>query len=95
MLPKICALEISDKLVVAQSDLESARGIAQAIADIEKYFEEHPMPDKGKLEALKDNRRKAMQLQADRDAASMTLTVTPGEVLVRLSLLSTGQHSQY
>jgi predicted nucleic acid-binding Zn-ribbon protein len=76
---KLRVLDDTDKLSVARKDLQHAHDIAQEIADIKRYLAENPAPDKPKLDALRVNRQRALQLQADRDAASMTLSIVPVE----------------
>lgn len=74
---KLRALDDSEKLNGAQDILNRARKLAEEIAEIEKYLSENPVPEKVQLDALKTNRQRSTQLQADRDAASMNLTLTP------------------
>ena len=68
-----------EKLNVARNTLQRAEGISQAIAVIKAYLAQNPVPDKRTLDELKASQQKIVQLQADRDAASMTLRVIPGE----------------
>ena len=66
-----------EKLTAARSALERAQGIAQTVAAIKTYLAQNPVPDSRKLEGLKANRQDIVQLQADRDAASMMLRLVP------------------
>jgi DNA repair exonuclease SbcCD ATPase subunit len=72
-------LDDREKLTVARNALQSAKGIAQAVTAIKAYLAQNPVPDKKTLEALKANQQRIVQLQADRDAASMTLKIVPEE----------------
>lgn len=85
---KLRALDDAEKLAVAQECLKRAQAVAQEVAGIEKYLAEHRVPDKRDLEALKANWQQVAQLQADRDAASMNLTLSPekGAGAVQLAL---------
>ena len=76
---RVRAIDDLDKLNSARTSLERARGIAQAVADLKTYQARNPVPDKKKLDELKTNRDKILQLQADLNAASMILRVMPIE----------------
>ncbi len=76
---RVRAIDDLDKLNSARTSLERARGIAQAVADLKTYQVRNPVPDKKKLDELKTNRDKILQLQADLNAASMILRVMPIE----------------
>jgi predicted nucleic acid-binding Zn-ribbon protein len=76
---KLRALDDKEKLSVAQKDLQSAQEIAHAVASIKTYLAENPVPEKPEFDALQANRQRILQLQADRDAASMTLSIVPAE----------------
>jgi DNA repair exonuclease SbcCD ATPase subunit len=76
---KLRVQDDTENLYIAQKELKRAHEIAQGIDDLKKYLRENPAPDDAQLEALKTNRREAMQLQADRDAASMVLKLVPIE----------------
>ena len=67
------ALALSDQLTVAERDYQRASGIANDVAEIEKYLTDHPAPDEQTLIDLKDNRQRATRLRADYEAASMNL----------------------
>jgi predicted nucleic acid-binding Zn-ribbon protein len=74
---KLVALDDAEKLKLEQQALDRAQGIAQAIDEIKKYLRENPAPEKKELDALKTNRQKVLQLQAERDAASLSLKLAP------------------
>jgi DNA repair exonuclease SbcCD ATPase subunit len=76
---KLRAMDDVEKLTAARNALQRAQGIAQAVASLKTYLLQNPVPDKKKLEELKANREKIVQLQADRDAASMMLRLVPDD----------------
>lgn len=76
---QLTALDNADKLCTAQDDLRRAQDVVQRAAEITAWLSDHPVPDAPQLAALKENRQKVSQLQADRDAASMTLRIVPAE----------------
>ena len=73
------ALELEDKLAAAQRAFERARAISEEIAQIERYLASHRAPDDGTLDALKVNRQRWLRLRAERQAASMDLSLIPHE----------------
>jgi DNA repair exonuclease SbcCD ATPase subunit len=76
---KLLALDDTEDLKLAQKELERVQEIAREVDAIKRYLREYPAPDKKELDALKTNRQLALQLQADRDAASMSLKLMPIE----------------
>jgi DNA repair exonuclease SbcCD ATPase subunit len=82
------ALDDADRLIVAQEELHRAQDLARRAAEIGNYLSENPVPDKTTLDAIKVNRQKFLQLQADREAASLrlTLTLVEGACTARLEL---------
>ena len=76
---KVRTMDDLDKLNVARSARDRVQGIAQAIAVIKTYLVQNPVPDKKKQEDLKATSLRILQLQADRDAASMILRIVPTE----------------
>jgi chromosome segregation ATPase len=74
---KLRELDDAEKLVAAQEDLKRAQRIADEIDNLQKYLSEYSSPDKETLHALKANRQRVALLEADRDAASMSLTLMP------------------
>jgi DNA repair exonuclease SbcCD ATPase subunit len=76
---KLRAIDDLENLTAARNVLQRAQGIAQTVAMLKTYLVQNPVPDKKKLEELKANRQKMVQLQADRNAASMILRVVPEE----------------
>jgi DNA repair exonuclease SbcCD ATPase subunit len=76
---KLRAMDDMEKLNIARNALQRAQSIAQSVVATKAYLAQHPVPDKKKLEELKASRLKILQLQADRDAASMILRIVPAE----------------
>lgn len=76
---KLRVLDDAVKLGVARQDLQRAQEIEQGVATIKRQLAENPVPDGPTFDALKANHERALQLQADRDAASMTLSVEPAD----------------
>ncbi len=85
---KLRVIDLSEKLAIAQRESAAANAITGAIVGIEKYFLVHPAPDENTLKALKTNRQRASRLQADRDAASISVALMPelGAGMVQLTL---------
>jgi hypothetical protein len=71
------AVDATEKLKTAQDTLQRASDANQRIDDAEKQHSVHPVPDAAELKALKENRQRLLQLEADCTAASMMLTVVP------------------
>jgi DNA repair exonuclease SbcCD ATPase subunit len=74
---KLRSLQLAERLAIAGIELDKAGSIVKEIAAIKKYLEDHPAPDEKMLEHIKTNRQHALRLQADLEAASMDLTLTP------------------
>lgn len=73
------AMDDADKLKTAQADLNRGKELAQTVASIKSYLEENPIPDQEQQDELKNTQQRILQLQADRDAASMVLRIIPAE----------------
>jgi DNA repair exonuclease SbcCD ATPase subunit len=71
------ALQDAAALTAAQDELNRLESLSEEIGRIERYLSDHPAPDSETLKAQKKNREQATRLQADRDAASLQLTVAP------------------
>lgn len=64
-----------ESLAAAEGELERASAVAQKAEEIKKYLLDRPAPEKPELDAMRTNRVRFSQLQAERDATSMRLTV--------------------
>jgi energy-coupling factor transporter ATP-binding protein EcfA2 len=73
----LASFDDKEKLAIAQETLARAQDIAKDFRYVERYLVEHPAPPGPHVESLKQNRQRALQLQAARDAASMTLSIQP------------------
>lgn len=71
------SLDDEEKLKGARAALVSAQEIASEIETLKKHLADRPAPTKAQVDALSQNRQRVVQLQAARDAASMSLTITP------------------
>jgi DNA repair exonuclease SbcCD ATPase subunit len=65
----------AENLAAAEGELQRAQAVAQKIEEIKKYLSDRPAPETPELDALRSKRDRYLQLQAERDAASMRLTV--------------------
>jgi len=85
---RLRALDDADRLSSAQEELRRVREKAARIAELETSLRENPAPDKKTLDALKENRQRTARLQADRAAASMSLSIAaePGAGRAELTL---------
>jgi DNA repair exonuclease SbcCD ATPase subunit len=72
---KLGALALMEKLDAVTHELERANEITNDISEIERYLANNPAPDAQTLESLKRNRYQAARLQADREAASLNVTI--------------------
>ena len=72
---KLRAMVLAEQLVVAQREVDHAEAVTHEIAQMERYLIENPAPNEATLEALKTNRQRWSQLNADQQAASIDLTV--------------------
>ena len=87
---KLAALVEAESLATARDVLIRAQTIANEIQEIETYLAENPAPDRNQLADLKSNRQKAVQLQADLDAAAMQLAITREENALSAQLILDG-----
>lgn len=74
---RLQSLDDAEKVTAAEEVLVRARKLAADLETEERFVRENPAPDAGLLEQLKENRQKAARLEAQRDAASMQLSLEP------------------
>jgi len=74
---RLKGLEYEESLKSAERDYERAAALEREATALEKGLAEHPAPDEATLKGLKDNRLRRQQLQAERDAAAISLTLAP------------------
>src|SRR5207244_12484038 len=74
---KLRALALAEQLGAVQREIENAEAMAKEVRRIETYLADHPAPDEEALKALKANRQLASRLTADREAASLNLSLVP------------------
>jgi predicted nucleic acid-binding Zn-ribbon protein len=72
---RLLALEAAENLKLAQKEVEDAQSLAAAISEIKNYIADNPAPDKVTLNGMKEVYNGILGLRAERNAASMTLTV--------------------
>jgi DNA repair exonuclease SbcCD ATPase subunit len=84
------AVDAAEQLKTAQETFQRASEAKQQIDDAEKRHSAHPVPNEAALKALKENRQKILELEADCTAASMMLTVVPDVGAASAQLLLDG-----